>query len=103
MSKDPDELLAEAADLVEHSGRWVNHLPGLNELCMLSALDYVGLSSSSPHFRLVCDAIGSEVGVRWGELWIWNDEPGRTKEEVATALRNAKRWLCGAGTDGGVS
>lgn len=40
-------------------------------------------------------ALREEIGPGWTSIPLWNDMPGRTKEEVTTALRNAKRHLGG--------
>lgn len=101
--KTAEQILAEAADLVEYSGRWVNRFPQrLDETCALFALFEDARrrrSVPSAAERAALEAVGRELGgCRESadddqRLAIFNDSPGRTKEEVAAVLRNAKRWL----------
>ena len=96
-----EEILAEAARLVEE--KWSQRYPTTRQegFCAFGAIRYASGSRNSldgdfnsyfPALAAVCKEIGLEKPAA-GCLGDWNDAPGRTKEEVATALRNAKRWL----------
>ena len=93
----PDEILARAADIVEFSGRWVNRQPWKNaETCVLLALreaDGIRGTNSVVHGKALSALLQEVDPPRGYDLGAWNDAPGRTAVEVATALRNAKRWL----------
>jgi hypothetical protein len=95
-----EDVLARAADIVEFSGRWVNHSPDYdnNETCASFALreaagrDLGGrIARKNSAEGLARRALNRELD--FTPIPIFNDTPGRTKEEVAATLRNAKRWL----------
>jgi hypothetical protein len=106
-----EEILARAADLVDESwaqgdaninydgGPWCAGV-ALNKAAkgqvwgMHEDRDVVDTvmpkSPAGQAWRAFC----LEIGVtRIDNIPIWNDTPGRTQEEVATTIRNAKRWL----------
>jgi hypothetical protein len=94
-----EEILARAADIVEFSGRFVNRCPrSENEVCAVYALLDAGrgdttrklLDDAVPKaYYTAFGALAKEIGTT--EIPKWSD--ASTKEEVATALRNAKRHL----------
>ena len=91
----PAEILADAADHVEHRG-WFQISPpyrvGEDPQCALSA---IWKCLDSVHQGVRCLTAERALQKEIGDLPIitWNDTPGRTREEVAATLRNAKRWL----------
>lgn len=117
--KTAEEILIEAAELVERDRGWCqgqNHrlmwdVDGLHEQhCLVGAIrtaagiavmregdgiaEYVDFGTSFQGLREATRAVGLELGV--GDplaIMAWNDMRGRTPEEVATTLRNAKRHL----------
>jgi hypothetical protein len=100
----PEEILAGAANILEQKGwlqcAWEDYD---GRCCLLGALAKAGCLQSDEgkkHWCRLKHAVAQEVGVpdegpggHYDSLIDWNNEPGRTKEEVITALRNAKRWL----------
>ena len=92
-----EEILARAADLVEDS--WAQGPDGTlsfehGPYCAGIAMQIAAAG------QLICDvdaawaAFSREIGVDClVAIPTWNDAPGRCKEEVATAFRNAKRFL----------
>lgn len=108
------EVLNRAADLIEKrgwaKGRWPSTLDDDSEVCLeggiLAAIDEtlnsVDLSAfwSCPAYRAVMDYLGRDGSLvmrrGWGicpkpaePLWAWNDQFGRTAEEVVATLRAA--------------
>lgn len=101
--KTAEEILIEAAELVERPEGWCQgSLADRNrtQVCLEGALIqaclgilYLGesdLLGRDPELFRAYHAVRKEVG-RTPALW--NDQPGRTAEEVATVLRNSKRHL----------
>ena len=99
-----EEVLAKAARIVEagwYQGGYVS--PDGTKVCAMGAIRVAAgeriseLNSYRP--SKVADpaivALSYEVDDVRG-IGMWNDTPGRTAEEVATTLRNAKRHLHGA-------
>ena len=94
----PEEILAKAADLIEERG-WCQGvgITGTGQRCLGRALwDATGLPIDAqcpavPAWRDAEAALTKELDPL--DIILYNDAPGRTKEEVVTALRNAKRWL----------
>lgn len=90
------EILASAADLVEFSGRWVSSTPLSDRaICALFAMTEAAGVGRGPLHTLAAgksalDALRLEIG--GGSIPRWNDAQ-RDPVVVATALRNAKRWL----------
>ena len=91
-------LLAFAADRVERG--WCQGMymsPDLKKTCMVGAiLDEQMKRPPEPkslrtEYERMVYAVRRETGAY--HLTEWNDTPGRTVEEVATALRAAIRWL----------
>lgn len=93
----PEDVLAQTADLIEFSGRWTNGQPSLRDktVCLRWAVwEVAGFYTPLGHEALA--AIEREVRGpenTGGSTVLFNDALGRTAIEVATALRNAKRWL----------
>lgn len=94
-----DEILARAAELVEASWGQAPH-DALNyergPYCAGIAIQVAAAGQLCGDVDAAWTAIIREIG---GEYLLdiaeWNDAPGRCKEEVATALRNAKRHVRG--------
>ena len=84
----PEEILSEAARLVEKGWCQGRLRSGLG-VCAVGAILDAGRSDNG--LNVAVSALVQEIGTP--DIGRWNDTPGRTKEEVATALRNAKRWL----------
>lgn len=103
----PSEILSAAADLIEQPGKWTQYHFGANEagvstlsdvhratcFCLLGAIDKVrGAEQFGGTFAidLALEYLPSEI-VNNPDLTVadWNDEPNRTAEEVAEALRQA--------------
>jgi len=97
-----EEALAEAARLVEQGWNQGAYARDLSEtqVCLVGAIRKAltgtvritsALSNCDMTYTTALKAIADELHPA---LTIeWNDTLGRTKEEVATALRNAKRFL----------
>ena len=94
----PEEILSGAADLIEAKG-WCQGMAvdEVGGVCMGRAIfDAAGMHErvwvwdASVPIQQAIDAVAQEIGDSPAP---WNDAPGRTKEEVVTALRNSKRWL----------
>ena len=85
----PEEILAEAARLVERGWCQGTYRDTDGRVCLVGALNE---ASGRPCTYLdeAWNAVCLEIPQGPSD---WNDTPGRTAEEVATALRNAKRWL----------
>jgi hypothetical protein len=92
MSMTAGEVLAKAADLIEARGWIQQEFETPHGVCALGAMQRITYGFE---IRMECEdrarlALETEIGEA---ITIWNDAPGRTKEEVVTALRNAKRHL----------
>lgn len=90
------ELLAEAARLIERHG-WIQRKYGKPEtgFCMLGAVEEVWWSTGSENRTASLEELDRAYGllklrVPAGPV-IFNDAPGRTKEEVLAVLREAAR------------
>ena len=81
------QTLLDAADLIEKKG-WIqgaNWRPGRG-FCVFGAIDRVA-KNDGPAFN---DAVKRVYSLIEGHgIAKWNDEPGRTKEEVLAMLRRA--------------
>lgn len=105
MSDDAAAILAKAADIVEQG--WCQHrlfhaYKGNTTYCAFGAI-----STAAVGYPSVNGLVGQESGRRAVAAFLeeigyplecesiaqWNDTPGRTAEEVAATLRNAKRHL----------
>jgi hypothetical protein len=97
------EALYRAVEAIDEHG-WrtgVDGLYGEGGLCILGALSFATNISAYGHDRLyrsapfaaVADYLGIEpdegVWVRSEHIWRWNDEPGRTADEVREVLTAA--------------
>jgi len=86
-----EEILARAADLLETRGWCQGVLEDEHgHLCLVEALG-ITLTKYRALRHVVCRAVDQEIGS--GNFGAWNDAPGRTQDEVVTALRNSKRHL----------
>ena len=79
------EVLKEAAQIIEEHG-WVQGKPGRpgEGYCMVGAIQEV--SGFTP---CLITAVGLVRSITQEDLAYWNDQPGRTKEEVLHVLRKA--------------
>jgi hypothetical protein len=89
-----EQILEAAADLIEVS--WAQGSEAVDfhgPYCLGIALSKATrwLDPTLESINHLSDAITQEIGTK--DLVAWNDTPGRTQAEVATAIRNAKRWL----------
>ncbi len=80
--------LNDAADCIERRGWIQRRLSDEHGVCALAALVFSG------HYD--CQEAREKLkihisGKPWLSLADWNDAPGRTKEEVIAAFRNAAR------------
>src|SRR4051812_11113109 len=86
------EILHRAADLLEEFG-WCQKQLGskeLGQMCVFGAL-----AEAADEFRVPTDILRQAIGQvtpsdedgRWGHLTTWNDQPGRTRDEVVARLR----------------
>jgi hypothetical protein len=90
----PEDVLARAADIVERGWRQDASTDGDHRRCLTMALN--DATPEYAPYRAALDAVAREIGIEGSNVCMvgqWNDAPGRTQEEVVTALRNAKRWL----------
>jgi len=103
-----EEILAQAAELVERPDGWCQHrlFDSNGRVCLLGALFVAGgmMSLQGRATASFGDAVDARLDARKAvdrelrstdnySLVDWNNAHGRTKEEVAATLRNAKRWL----------
>jgi len=100
----PEEYLASIADLVEH-GKWTQYVAfgdGITTpVCLAGAIDHIYAQGAVKYddFIKSCKAILAEIGapdkyhLGYSVMGSWNDARGRTREEVVSTIRNAKRWL----------
>lgn len=98
-----EAILARTAALIERPGGWHQgrYAVGLVQtLCLEDALAVADGAvqalghTLSPAGLEAYQAIRAELGpAHVGPLWAWQDEAGRTPEEVAALVRNAKRQL----------
>lgn len=84
------KILLDAADHVEVNGWFrIGSKPyrsdGADPVCALVAIDRCG-DICSPFGRQAMERFSRYVG---GSTTEWNDQPGRTKDEVVSALREA--------------
>jgi hypothetical protein len=98
-----EEILSRAADLVEAS--WAQGAAHLSyhdgPYCAGKAMHKAGtlqrwrrgLHEPTAAEQQAWAAFCREIDCTFREVADWNDAPGRTAVEVATALRNAKRFL----------
>ena len=91
-----EEILARAAELVEDS--WAQGPDGLSfergPYCAGIAMQIAAAGQLFYDVDAAWAAFSREIGVDClFAIPRWNDAPGRCKEEVATAFRNAKRHL----------
>lgn len=95
----PEEVLSNAAKLVEQGWiQWRSTRERENgtDYCMGQALTQ-GCKGMYAALDLANKAVLRELGKSGlsslAPIITFNDTPGRTVEEVAATLRNAKRWL----------
>ena len=79
------EIYSRAADYIEKHG-WTQGIneSGLGEVCLYGALLH---SNTYPSANEALKELDKVLGGRYAASAIWNDTPGRTKEEVIAFLR----------------
>ena len=90
----PQEVLSRAADAIEEHG-WTQGNSGNTQIgfCISGAMMHVGFSfhALDRAYDILCDRLGvlgcHPTLTRRIMIPKWNDEPGRTKEQVVTMLR----------------
>ena len=87
------QLLLDAADLIERQGWWDGRPGSDGEQRTLHCIETAISAIGSIHH---IDLARSEASVNFSNYVstpsiTWNDAPGRTKEEVLTAMREAAR------------
>lgn len=95
---DAKQALAAAADLIEQKG-WLQGSYGSDRIgyCILGAINAVtdswssdeGFATDMAACELLDDILERAHGEGSGTVAIWNDHPGRTKDEVLQLLRHA--------------
>jgi len=106
-----EEILANAADTVERGWCQFTRNNRQQQHCILGALDLavaghtgcedlLGFYQRGDLARTILHAVARELDLddtndfrTEGNIATWNNTEGRIAEEVATTLRNAKRWL----------
>lgn len=90
---DASRLLLRAADIIESHGWCQNSYTSAGgKLCLLGAVKVArGLTPEDAEdtealVERACERVYVSLGLR--RVHIWNDEPGRTKEEVIAKLRS---------------
>ena len=79
------QALLDAASLIEQRGWCQGTGEREGALCMLRA---IGVAAPSDDILVAaCETLGKLLNTRFGQ--VWNDVPGRTKEEVVAMLRRA--------------
>ena len=80
----PGEILNAAADAIEEHG-WTQGRFGTQHVgfCAMGAMRHVSGLSTVIEESAAYDLLRAHVG----STSYWNDEPGRTKEQVVTVLR----------------
>ncbi len=79
------QALLDAASLIEQRGWCQGTAERDGALCMLRA---IGIAAPSVDILVAADkALVKLLNTRFGQ--VWNDVPGRTKEEVVAMLRRA--------------
>lgn len=83
------EVLRRAADIIERRGWCQNDYQDGAAVCILGALRLAITGNTDNHSDRVHNP-AERLAKNLGQApWVWNDEPGRTKEEVIAALRSA--------------
>lgn len=97
MSEEIADVIDSAADVLDEVG-WIQyHLVSPDGLCIVGGLCHatnVALALDVP--EPVMEAVERELFVHRGETWWadlpgWNDDPGRTADEVKDLLRAAAK------------
>ncbi len=89
-------ILRRAADVLDDA-RWIQGMPTdrAGGYCLLGAISLVAygrMCSFGPksNARRAVEAVSRYIGEPPDfRIWVWNDEPGRTKQEVIATLRAA--------------
>lgn len=89
----PQDVLRQAADLIERTGWCQGDIYELGEngilgYCAEGAIREVA-DKSGERFDIRDLLALAETGTDGDALYVWNDTPGRTKEEVIATLRRA--------------
>lgn len=91
------KLLLRAAALIEKHGWCQNYLISPEgKLCFAGAMKVAAYGipfpsrpgAIQPTMEMAWDRFEKAVGVKWGRASKWNDEPGRTKDEVVAKIRS---------------
>ena len=87
------KVLDAAADYIEGYG-WCQYKleDGRGRACLMGALLRVWSDETIEHRYAVLDRLAGLLGRSVNSIALWNDAPGRTKEEVIAALRGAARF-----------
>lgn len=92
----PTEMLAAVARLIESHG-WCQgrYSDEDGRLCVLGAFRRLPGGQQVGALSAALEAVYLEVEgeTEDGQVGTWNDQPGRTKEEVIAMVQNAKRHL----------
>jgi hypothetical protein len=81
---DVSKALLAAADYIDKNG-WIQEYLGsdVGPVCALGGIYYANYGRTG----IYCDAAGRVMESVGGRLDSWNDQPGRTKDEVVSKLR----------------
>ena len=98
VGKSVSQILNEAADLIERTGWCQGHYALTSDGKSVGAKDVgaacfccIGaIKAVSPTFKDSRDAADVMVA-KVGMIHVWNDQPGRTAEEVLESLRDAAK------------
>lgn len=92
------EILTKARELIEAGWiqgnyRLITDVDGRIGYCVLGALREVFEPYNGPETAEMTEAVElvriKATGTKWGSLSVWNDAPGRAKEEVLAVLDKA--------------
>jgi hypothetical protein len=94
MSEQVADLLDDAADLLERSVWLQGRAGGVGEFCAESVLWSAagGRDITGEQNALRLAAYRALAGLTTYPPFIWNDRPGRTKQEVLDAFRKAAKY-----------
>jgi hypothetical protein len=88
-------ILTNAADLLEQRGWIQGQRQSSKGRCVLGAIGFHWTETTDADTCYAANKLLAQINLLTAEdLWslaAWNDEPGRTKAEVVTALREAAR------------
>lgn len=91
-----EEVLDGAAKAIEEQG-WCQHMMQNAEgnLCLMGGLLHGARQTQCPGFYEAAQAVEDQVKQQTGAslVALWNDEPGRSVEDVLLLLKRAKETL----------